>query len=166
MKLCYFSIVYFFREAEWRKYKFIFHSYPIIFQKTGISLGFEREKIDFWKSDFVRFFQKYFFILFCATFRREPQTHFTFFSPLILWDSCVYFLYFYMASGKSPVLPVWAEGRRFLFSESAVPCAGKAVARRIYMEKYPVNRRKWVKNQKFLILHFTNDVLCIILIVV
>ena len=31
------------------------HSYPIIFQKTGISLGFEREKIDFWKSDFVRF---------------------------------------------------------------------------------------------------------------
>ena len=31
------------------------HRYPIIFQKTGISLGFEREKIDFWKSDFVRF---------------------------------------------------------------------------------------------------------------
>ena len=24
LKLCYFSIVYFFREAEWRKYKFIF----------------------------------------------------------------------------------------------------------------------------------------------
>ena len=29
----------------------------------------------------MRFFQKYFFLLFLATFRREPQTHFTFFSP-------------------------------------------------------------------------------------
>ena len=31
------------------------HRYPIIFQKTGIPLEFEREKFDFLKSDFVRF---------------------------------------------------------------------------------------------------------------
>ena len=62
----------------------IFHSYPIIFQKTGIFLGFEREKIDFWKSDFVRFFQKYFFILFCATFRGETNAFCFFLSPIPL----------------------------------------------------------------------------------
>ena len=31
------------------------HSYPVIFQKTDIFAMFEREKIDFSKSDFVRF---------------------------------------------------------------------------------------------------------------
>ena len=34
----------------------------------------------FWK--IMGYLWKYFIILFCATFRRKPQTHFTFFSPL------------------------------------------------------------------------------------
>ena len=45
---------------------------------------FEREKIDFSKSDFVRFFQKYFFILFWATFRGETNAFCFFLSPIPL----------------------------------------------------------------------------------
>ena len=41
-----------------KKYVFL-HRYPIISQKTGIFAIFEREKIGFWKSDFVRFSRQY-----------------------------------------------------------------------------------------------------------